>query len=184
MHAVKSIQVLLYITKNSIKHQLFVYTQWKGQTVLFQTIQFNKSTKLNGSKYCQISLTIQLSISHLFTQLNDQTFLFQTIQFSMNHLFAHSLNVKQFCLTHRLDPIRCYHSSQSGPGNNGNEGVLCIPQSSSITGASSSDCLVSYIGHSLGESYLSVEIQSVYSTASANWATHLFVCVYIYILYA
>ena len=41
---------------------------------------------------------------------------------------------------------------QSGPGSNGNERVLRIPQSSSITGASTSDCLVSYPGHSLGES--------------------------------
>ena len=38
---------------------------------------------------------------------------------------------------------------QSEPGNNGNEGVLCIPQSSSITGTSSSDCLVSFRGPSL-----------------------------------
>ena len=50
------------------------------QTVLFQTIQFSinlnvknifissysgYSTKLNGSKYCYVSLTIQLNISHL-----------------------------------------------------------------------------------------------------------------------
>ena len=38
----------------------------------------------------------------------------------------------------------------SGPGSDGNEGVLCIPQSSSITETSLSDCLVSYPGHSLG----------------------------------
>ena len=38
---------------------------------------------------------------------------------------------------------------QSGPGCDGNEEVLCIPQSFCITGASSSDCLVSYPGHSL-----------------------------------
>ena len=37
--------------------------------------------------------------------------------------------------------------SQSGPGSNGNEGVVHIPQSSSIPGASSSDCLMSYPGH-------------------------------------
>ena len=35
---------------------------------------------------------------------------------------------------------------QSGPGSNGNKGVLFIPQSSSITGASPLDCLVSYPG--------------------------------------
>ena len=60
---------------------------------------------------------------------------------------------------------------QSEPGSDSNEGVLHIPQSSSITGASPSDCLVSYPGHSLGESYSSVEIQSVYSTALADWTT-------------
>ena len=37
----------------------------------------------------------------------------------------------------------------SGPGSDGNEGVFCIPQSSSIIGTSPSDCLVSYLGHSL-----------------------------------
>ena len=38
----------------------------------------------------------------------------------------------------------------SEPGSNGNEGVLYIPQSSIITGTSSSDCLVLYPGHSFG----------------------------------
>ena len=33
---------------------------------------------------------------------------------------------------------------QSGPGSNDNDGALRIPQSSSITGASPSDCFVSY----------------------------------------
>ena len=39
---------------------------------------------------------------------------------------------------------------QSGPGRDGNEEVLCILQSSSITGTSPSDGLVSYTGHSSG----------------------------------
>ena len=34
---------------------------------------------------------------------------FLTIQFSMSHLYTLSLNVKQFYLTHRSDPIKCYH---------------------------------------------------------------------------
>ena len=55
---------------------------------------------------------------------------------------------------------------QSGPGSDGNEGVLCTSQSSCITGTSPSDCLVSYTGHSLGGgSYPSAEVQSVYYTA-------------------
>ena len=39
---------------------------------------------------------------------------------------------------------------QSGPGTDGNEEILHIRKSSSITGASQSDCLISYPGHSLG----------------------------------
>ena len=47
---------------------------------------------------------------------------------------------------------------QSEPGSDGNEGVLRIPQSSNITGASPSDCLVSYPGYSLEKSYPSAEM--------------------------
>ena len=50
---------------------------------------------------------------------------------------------------------------QSGAGSDGNEKVLHISQSSSITGISPSDCL---------ESYPSAEKWSVYSTASADEA--------------
>ena len=58
---------------------------------------------------------------------------------------------------------------QSGPGSNGIDGVLHIPQSSSITEASPSDCSVSYPGHSLGKSCFSAEMQSVYSATPATW---------------
>ena len=47
--------------------------------------------------------------------------------------------------------------------------VLCIPQSSSIPGTSQSDCLASYLGHSLGEPYPTAEIQSACSTVPADW---------------
>ena len=40
-------------------------------------------------------------------------------------------------------------SGQFEPGSDGNEGVHRISQSSSITGASPSDCLMSYPGYSL-----------------------------------
>ena len=47
---------------------------------------------------------------------------------------------------------------QSEPVSDGNEVALRIPQSSSIAGTSSSDCLVSYPGQSLGRgSYPSAE---------------------------
>ena len=53
--------------------------------------------------------------------------------------------------------------------------VLSIPQNSSITGASPTDCLVSYPGHLLvgGESYPSAEMKLVYSTAPVHWARNL-----------
>ena len=60
--------------------------------------------------------------------------------------------------------------SQSGPGSNFNEGALNIPQSFRISGTLPSDCLVSYPGHLLRESYHTTEMQSVYSTAPADWA--------------
>ena len=59
---------------------------------------------------------------------------------------------------------------QSRPGSNDNEGVLRIPQSSSIT--ETSNCFGSYAVHSLGESYPSAE--SVYSTAPTDWANFIF----------
>ena len=43
-------------------------------------------------------------------------------------------------------------------------------QSSSITEASQSDCLESYLWHSLGEYYPSVKMNSVYSADPADWA--------------
>ena len=60
---------------------------------------------------------------------------------------------------------------QSGPGSDGNEGVLHITQSSSITEASPSDCFVSYLRHSLGETNAGAEMQSMDSAAPANWGT-------------
>ena len=61
-------------------------------------------------------------------------------------------------MTHREDPIRCYHSGQKWTWSDDNEGVLCIPQISSISGTSPSDFLVLYPGHPLEESYPSAEM--------------------------
>ena len=73
-----------------------------------------------------------------YTQLIDQTVLFLTNQFSISDLFVHSLNVKERTLSGAIT------LDQSGPGSD------CIPQSSSITGASPSNHLLSYIRYSLG----------------------------------
>ena len=64
---------------------------------------------------------------------------------------------------------------QSGPGNNVNEGLLHFLQSSSNTETSPSDCLVSYLEHSLDVgSYPTVKMRSVYSLVQANWAVLVF----------
>ena len=118
-----------------------MFTQLNNQTVLFQTIQFSWSTKLNGSKYCYVSLTIQLNISDLFTQLNDQTILFLTIQFVCT----------QFECESSIWPIDRTLSGATTPGqsefeSNSNEEVLHILEISK-TAASPIECLMLYLGH-------------------------------------
>ena len=97
----------------------------------------------------------------VYTQLN-VTIIFQIIQFSQ----VHSLNIKQFYLTYRLDPFRCYHSGPEWIWSDTNEEVLCIPQSSSITGATPSDYLVSYKGPSWGILSLCRDAVSVFCIPS------------------
>ena len=46
---------------------------------------------------------------------------------------------------------------------------FAFPKTSSITIASSSNCLVSYPGHWYGESYPAAEMQSMYSTPRVDW---------------
>ena len=58
----------------------------------------------------------------------------------------------------------------SGPGSNANEGVHWIPQTSSHTEASQSDCLVSYPRNSWGGFEPSVEMQLVYCMTQVNRA--------------
>ena len=146
------------------------------QTVLNQLIQFN------------------ISIDFLYTQLNVKPVPYQAIQFS-----ASSFNVKtvpfqtiqfsismQFVLFNPLigpSQVLPFWARESGPGTNGNEGVFCNPQSSSITGTSPSDCLVSYPGHWLGiVSPLGREAVGVFYTpsrlgkAKTIYNTCVFIC--------
>ena len=104
-----------------------------------------------------------------------KTFLFQTIQFIQTVL----IEPIQFIISMQFNSVKpidmtlsgAIAPGQNGPGSDGNDGVLCILQSSNVTGTSPSDCLVSYPGHWLEEgSYPSAEMKSVYSTAPADWA--------------
>ena len=91
-------------------------------------------------------------------------------------LFLHTVNWFQILLynNHNLTSVICLHTvcsiwpidrtlsvattpGQIGPGSNGNEGVLYIPQISL-----SSDCVLLYPGHPLvemGRSYLTVKME-------------------------
>ena len=86
----------------------------------------------------------------MFLQLNLKTVLFQTNQFSLSTLFSSIWPIDR-TLSGAPTP------GQIGLGSDGNKGVF------HITGASASDSLVSYPGHSLRESYSSAEMQLVYS---------------------
>ena len=68
--------------------------------------------------------------------LNAKTILFQAIQFSIKYAVYFYLTLDR-TLSGAIAP------GQSEPGSNGTEGVHRIPQSSSITRTSLSDCLVS-----------------------------------------
>ena len=92
-----------------------------------------------------------------------KTVLFQAIQFIIS-IQSSSIWPKDRTLSGATIP------GQSGPGNDGNEGVLHIPQSSNITEIWPLDWLVSYPGHSLAGvgSDPFVEKQSVCSTTPVD----------------
>ena len=134
-----------------------------SQTVLIQTIQFSISmvfvyTQLNVKTV--LFQTIQLSI---ITVSMSKTVLFQTIQFSISTQFSSIWPIDRTI-------SGATTSGQSGSGSDGNEGVLCIPQSSSITGASPSDCLESYLEHkNILEGVLALCIEAVSVFYSPSW---------------
>ena len=72
------------------------------------------------------------------------------LQFSISTLFS-SIWLIDWTLSGAPTP------DQSGPGTDGSEGVLCIPQSSINTGISPSNYLVSYPGHSMGRGLTSLQ---------------------------
>ena len=90
-----------------------------------------------------------------------------TIKHSISTLFS-SIWLVDRTLTGATIP------GQSKCWSDGNEEVIRIPQSSSITEALPSYCLVLYPGHSLGESYPSADVCSqcilrLQQTESANY---------------
>ena len=160
---------MLCITNNSVKHQSLVCTHLNDQTVLFLTTQFSMLIKLNGSKHCYVSLTIQLNICHLFTLLNGQTVLFQTIQFGIRYLFTQNLNVKPIdrnllgVTTLGTMAMKRYSIFPRAP-------AVLIPHHQIVS------CHIQDTHWRVG-SYPSTEMHSVYPTAPADWALVLMIII-------
>ena len=78
---------------------------WFVNILLIRFLNEPKLILIRTVKWFQVLLCITNNLikyqSFVYTQLNYQTVLFQIIQFSKSNLFAHSLNVKHFYLTHR-----------------------------------------------------------------------------------
>ena len=128
-------------------------------------MRYTKSTQLNSFTYCDVSLKIQLNISHLFyTQLNDQAILF-----NISHLFAHSLNVYIYPLIRPFQVLPLWARLDLG--------VMAMKEYSAFPKAQAllepHHQIVQYHIEDArwqGGSYPSAEMQTVYSAAPANWA--------------
>ena len=94
----------------------------------------------------------QFSLAYV-CRLNIKTVLFQTIQFRIRTLFSSNWLIGRTLSS----------------GSDGNEGVLRINQSSSITATAPSDCLVPYPGHLFGEGVLPLCRDTVGAFYSPNW---------------
>ena len=97
---------------------------------------------------------MQFSISIVFLNTDVKTVLFGTIQFSVRTVSKSKtvlFQVIQFSISMQFSSILPIDRTlsgattvdQSGPGSDGNEGVLRIPPNYSITGTSPSDYLMS-----------------------------------------
>ena len=142
----------------------------QSKTFLFQAIRFCKTV---------LNQTIQFRISTVFVhqQLNVKTVLFQPIQFSLSLQFSSNWPIDR-TLSGAASP------SQSGLGNDGNEGVLRIPQSYKFTWTSPLDYLVSYI-RTLFEGGHSCTVGVFYSPSrlsNVEQGTYIYIYIYIYIL--
>ena len=122
----------------------------KHNNVWLLALFYGEST-LFGSFNAELShfdkfQTIQFNISMIFwlhTVSMSEKVLFQTVQLSVNSQFSSSWPIDR-TLSGATTP------GQSEPKSDANKVILQIPRSSSITRTSPSDCLVSYLVHSLG----------------------------------
>ena len=137
-----------------------------SKTFLFQAIQFSQTVLIKTVQFCKSTVFV-------YTLLSVKTVLLQTIQFSI---------VMQFSSIYPKDraPPDATTLGQNGLGCDCDEGVLHIPQISSITGTLPSNCLVSYTGHSLGRGLTTLQRCSRYILRPQPTG-QLFILVYMYV---
>ena len=123
----RSFKLIRFQTIQFSMNIVFVYKRSNVKTVLLQTMHFSISIHFQCQKQ---SYYKQFSLAKV------QTDLFKTVQFSISTQFSSIWPIDR-TLSGATNP------AQSGQGNDGTGGVLCIPQSSCITGTSPSDCFVS-----------------------------------------
>ena len=152
-----------------------------GGKNIFQTIVCRYSVPLSQAKFdtrsifkwskvlIQAVLIQAIQFKCLKVQFKcRKTVLFQAIEFSISTQLI-SIQPIDRDLSGNTTP------GQSGSRRDGNEEVLRIPQSPSITGTSPSDCLVhTQDTRCGGGAYPSAEKQSVYCTSPADRATECF----------
>ena len=156
LHTVKCLfgfySILIFV--GYLMQNPFLY-KW---TVLFQTIQFSTN------------------IVFVYAQLNVKTVLFQTIQFSVSTVsMSKNSYISSNSVQHKFSFV--LFDLLIGPNQvvslwpRVDLGVMAMKGYSTFSKAPA--CLVSYPGHLLVGSYLSAEMQLVYSTVSVNWPTQL-----------
>ena len=99
--------------------------------------------------------------------------LFLTIQFSISHLFAFSLKCRTVLFNPLIGPYQVLPLwATINLKAITMKGCSAFSKASALLEPHHQIVLVSYPGYSLKESYLSGEMQSVYSSAPADWAAH------------
>ena len=121
------------------------------------------NSQLKDFTYFYLIRIILFAINHLFAQFNvyKYCYVLLTIKLNVSHLFTHTWMLKQFY----FKQFRVYLGAMAM------KRYSVFPQSFCITGASPSAYLVSYLGHTLPESYPSAQMQSVCSAASPGILT-------------
>ena len=128
------------------KHILQIHTiKGSNSSISYNSIQ-HKSAKLNGSKYCNITLTIQLNLSHLLNYQTVSNYSIYRKSFVCTQFKCQTVLFDQLIGPYQVLPLRV----KVDLGAMTMKGILHIPQNSNITGGQPSGSLVSYPGYSLG----------------------------------